>query len=99
MIIVHGAAMTTAETHDEMLGLSLEHCARSRAEPGCISHNVHVDCENPARLVFVEHWADMDALKAHFGVPESQAFAGALTTLAGGAPDMKIFVAEDVTPA
>lgn len=98
MIIVTGAAITTPETHDEMLGISLEHCARSRAEPGCIAHNVHVDCENQSRLVFVEHWADMDALKAHFAVPESQAFAGALTTLAAGAPDMKIFAAQDVSP-
>ncbi len=98
MIIVTGAAITTPETHDEMLGISLEHCARSRAEPGCIAHNVHVDCENQSRLVFVEHWADMGALKAHFAVPESQAFAGALTTLAAGAPDMKIFAAQDVSP-
>lgn len=98
MIIVIGAVITTPETHDEMLGMSREHCARSRAEPGCIAHNVHVDCENPSKLVFVEYWADMRALKAHFAVPESRAFAGALTSLAASPPDMKIFTAEDVTP-
>ena len=42
---------------------------RSRKEPGCISHAVHVDCENPLRLVFVEQWADRAALLAHFAVP------------------------------
>ena len=99
MIIVTGAVLTTPETYAEMVGMSIEHSARSRAEPGCSAHNVHVDCENPNRLVFVEHWADMDALKAHFAVPESRAFAGALTTLAAEAPEMNIFAAEDVTPA
>lgn len=99
MIIVTGSVITTPKTHNEMLGMSIEHSARSRDEPGCIAHNVHVDCENPSRLVFVEYWADMDALKVHFAVPESQAFAGALTTLAAEAPDMRIFAAEDVTPS
>ncbi|WP_262695496.1 putative quinol monooxygenase [Kordiimonas aquimaris] len=96
MVIVVGSVITTPDTHDEMLGMSLEHCARSRAEPGCIAHNVHVDCENPAKLVFVEYWADIAALKTHFGVPESQAFASALTTLAAGPPDMKVFAADEV---
>jgi len=41
---------------------------RSRSEPGCISHAVHVDCENPLRLVFFEQWADRAALLAHFAV-------------------------------
>jgi quinol monooxygenase YgiN len=35
-------------------------------EPGCISHAVHVDCENPLRLVFIEQWTDRAALLAHF---------------------------------
>ena len=96
MIIVTGSVITTPETHDEALGICIEHCARSRAEPGCIAHNVHVDCENPSKLVFVEYWADMAALKAHFGVPESHAFVGALTTLAASPPDMSIFDATEI---
>jgi hypothetical protein len=51
--------------------LSLEHVHRSRKEPGCISHAVHVDCENSLRLVFIEQWADRAALSIHFAVPAS----------------------------
>ncbi len=98
MIIVTGSVITTPETHDEILGLSLEHCARSRGEPGCIAHNVHVDCEAPNKLVFLEYWVDMAALKAHFSVPESRAFAGALRTLSPEAPDMQIYAAESQMP-
>lgn len=98
MIIVTGTVITTPETHDEMLAVSIEHCARSRAEPGCIAHNVHVDCENPSKLVFVEYWDDMAALKAHFRVPESQAFVSMLSKLAAAPPSMKVFEASEIDP-
>ena len=74
MIIITGSALTKSETHGEMIVICTEHSARSRAESGCIAHNVHVDCENPARLVFVEQWADTAAVKAHFAVPASGQF-------------------------
>ena len=40
------------------------------------------DVENRNRVVFLEHWLDRDALRVHFGVPESRAFAKALRSLA-----------------
>jgi quinol monooxygenase YgiN len=46
--------------------------------PGCISHAVHVDCENPLRLFFFEQWADEAALRDHFAVPASRAFVKSL---------------------
>ena len=94
MIIVVGSVQTTPDIHDVVLHLSLEHVARSRAEPGCIAHNIHADCENPARLVFVEYWADMPALLAHFDLPASRDFVKRLRKLSPAPPDMKIFDAE-----
>jgi len=73
MIIIIGHVITSPETAAETTRLCREHSARSRAEPGCLAHNVHADCEDPARLVFVERWADMDALRAHFALTESRA--------------------------
>ena len=52
MIVVTGSVTARADSFDEVRKLSLEHVHRSRTEPGCISHAVHVDCENPQRLVF-----------------------------------------------
>jgi len=94
MIIVLGHVDTSADTIDAAVAVSLEHVRRSRQEPGCISHAVHSDVENPHRLVFVERWADRDALNAHFRVPESGAFVDALTELAVGDPVMEIFTTQ-----
>ncbi len=74
MIVVTGSVTAREDSFDEIRKLSLEHVHRSREEPGCISHAVHVDCENPLRLVFIEQWTDRTALLAHFAVPASRRF-------------------------
>jgi quinol monooxygenase YgiN len=54
MIVVTGSVTARQDSFDQVRKLSLEHVHRSRGEPGCISHAVHIDCENPLRLVFFE---------------------------------------------
>ena len=71
MIVVTGAIAVTPETLADLTAACIAHSQRSRAEPGCVAHNVHADCENPLRLFFFEQWTDRDALAAHFRVPES----------------------------
>ena len=97
MIVVTGTILARPETWDELKRLSLEHTRRSRTEPGCISHDVHVDCENPLRIAFTERWADAAALKAHFLVPASGAFVQQAAKLAAGAPDLFIFDAKELS--
>jgi quinol monooxygenase YgiN len=94
MIVVTGSVTARPETFDEVRRLSQEHVARSRTEPGCISHAVHIDCENPLRLVFIEQWADRASLSAHFAVPASRNFVRALHPLADGAPDIQLYDAQ-----
>lgn len=96
MIIITGSVTGTAETFDELLAASLEHVRRSRAEPGCVSHAVHRDVENPLRLVFFEQWESADAVRAHFAVPASGQFVRAATALASSPPTLELFTA---TPA
>ncbi|MBI5319282.1 putative quinol monooxygenase [Bradyrhizobium sp.] len=96
MIVVTGSVTAKPDRFDEVRRLSLEHVHRSRAEPGCISHAVHVDCENPLRLVFVEQWADRAALLAHFAVPASRDFVRALQPLADTATTIEIYDATKV---
>jgi quinol monooxygenase YgiN len=95
MIIILGHVITSPETAAEIIRLCTEHSARSRAEPGCLAHNVHVDCEDPSRLVFVERWADMDALKAHFVLPESISFVKAVRVLSPERTHMTVYSAEE----
>jgi quinol monooxygenase YgiN len=98
MIVVIGSVVVRDGRIDEALRLSREHVHRSRAEPGCVSHAVHVDCENPSRLVFVEEWLDDASLKQHFKVPASRAFVAELGAMALEAPRMTIYAAERVGP-
>jgi quinol monooxygenase YgiN len=91
MMVVTGSVTARADSLDEVRKLSLEHVRRSRIEPGCISHAVHVDCENPLRLVFFEQWADRAALLAHFAVPASRDFVRSLQALAESATTIELY--------
>src|SRR3954453_15636558 len=91
MIFVTGRGVGRADGFEEVRRLSLEHVRRSRTEPGCISHAVHVDCENPLRLVFFEQWADRAALLAHFAVPASRDFVRSLQARAESATTIELY--------
>ena len=93
MLIVTGSIEARPESIDQLLDLSLQHVRRSRDEPGCLLHSVHRDVERPLRLVFVEHWSDADALRAHFRVPASGAFVTDIAALAAAPPEMTIYEA------
>jgi quinol monooxygenase YgiN len=96
MILVIGGVTAKTGRLPEALALSQEHVARSRTEPGCISHAVHCDSENAQRLVFVEQWSDRAALAQHFQVPASRAFVKALAALASEPPAIEIYEATPV---
>jgi quinol monooxygenase YgiN len=91
MILVTGSVTARQDSLGEVIRLSLEHVHRSRKEPGCVAHTVHVDCENPLRLVFFEQWADRAALSAHFALAASRDFVRALQPLAAAATTIEIY--------
>ena len=91
MIIVLGSIVARSDTFEALRKASLEHVHRSRAEPGCIAHSVHVDSENPLKLVFVEKWKDASALATHFRVKGSIDFVGKARELGAEAPVIEIF--------
>src|SRR3979411_276778 len=91
MIVVTGSVTAREDSFDEVRKLSLEHVHRSRNEPGCISHAVQVDCENPLRLGFLEQWAVRAALLAHSAVPAPRDFVRALQPLAAAATTIEIY--------
>lgn len=98
MVLVIGSVTLREGTIDEALAASLDHVRRSRDEPGCLSHAVHIDAENAQRLVFVEEWTDMAALQQHFQVPASRAFVTTLSALAAEPPQMTIHDARRIGP-
>lgn len=96
MVIVLGSVTIKKEHRDEALQISQAHVERSRMEPGCLKHGVHLDAEDDCRLVFIEQWSDMEALQQHFRVPESGAFVRDLSQFATSEPEMKIFNASEI---
>ncbi len=96
MILVTGSVTAKPDTISEMTRVSLEHVHRSRKEPGCISHDVSVDAENPLKLHFTERWQDEAALKTHFAVKESRVFWRTLQSLAADPGAMAIYRSEKI---
>lgn len=96
MIIVTGSIQARADTLEELRRMSLEHVARSRAEPGCLEHGVAADVNDGLRLVFFERWADLDALLAHFKVPASREFGAQAARLAARPPELAAYEASEL---
>ena len=98
MIVVTGSVTARQDSFEQIRKLSLAHVHRSRSEPGCISHAVHVDCENPLRLVFFERWESAEAVRAHFAVPASAQFVRTATALGALPPSLELFTATPASP-
>jgi len=90
MLIVTGSMTARPDTFEALREAALAHTRRSRTEPGCISHAVHVDCENPLRLFFYEEWTDRAALDAHFAVKGSNDFMQTVRELSASSTRVKI---------
>lgn len=56
-------------------------------EPGCELYSLH---EADGTFVFVEQWADEDALKTHSTAPAVTTFFGTVGELLDGTPDIKM---------
>jgi quinol monooxygenase YgiN len=57
------------------------------SEPGCDLYSLH---EADGTFVFVEQWADADALRTHSTAPAVTALFGTVGELLDGAPDIKM---------
>ncbi len=97
MILITGHVVFTSEHRERMIALGAEHSARSRGQAGCLAHHCHVDVENDLRLVFVEEWESVDAVRAHFALPAARAFVADMRALSPEPPAIRIYAAEDIT--
>jgi quinol monooxygenase YgiN len=97
MIIVTGTLTGSEATIAELLELSVAHVVRSRQEPGCVSHSVARDVENPFRLTFLEHWTGTDALRTHFAVSAAGEFARRATALTVEPPTLEVYDASQIS--
>ena len=96
MIIVTGTLHARPDTLAEVLALSREHVARSRAEPGCLEHGVAIDVDDPHRLIFFERWADRASIGAHLQLPASRGFGKRVAALVDQPPTLSLFDATEL---
>ena len=96
MIVVAGTVTARADTIEEMTREARAHVHRSRAEPGCISHHVSIDADDPLTLHFIERWESAEALKVHFAVRESRTFWRKLQDLAADPGHMQVYEASRI---
>ncbi len=76
------ATLRAKPGHGKTVEQALRACVEgSRAEPGCRFYDLHVDRTDPERFVFIEGWADMEAIEHHKTTAHYQAMAEAVGDL------------------
>lgn len=72
MYTIIGTVTARPETRAELAEILAAQVAPTRAEPGCINYDFHVDAADPCVFVFYENWVDRAALDAHLAMPHLQ---------------------------
>jgi quinol monooxygenase YgiN len=83
--------VATITAKPESIDTVREVCKRTieavHKEPGCELYALH---ETNGTFVFVEQWADQDALKTHSTAPAATAMTADLREHIDGSPDIKV---------
>ena len=72
MYTIIGTVTARPETREELAGLLAAQVAPTRAEPGCINYDFHIDAADPCVFVFYENWTSRAALDEHLAMPHLQ---------------------------
>ena len=68
-VTIIGTVTAKPETRVELQALLTAQVAPTRAEPGCINYDFHVDPADPCCFVFYENWHTQADLDAHMEMP------------------------------
>jgi quinol monooxygenase YgiN len=69
LVTIIGTVRARADTGAELARLLAAQVAPTRAEPGCINYDFHVDATDPCCFVFYENWRSQADLDAHLAMP------------------------------
>ena len=64
-----GMVVAKDETREELARILAAQVAPTRAEPGCINYDFHVDVKDPNVFMFYENWRSREDLDAHLKMP------------------------------
>ena len=68
-VTIIGTVTAKSDTRVELQALLTAQVAPTRAEPGCINYEFHVDSADPCCFVFYENWHTQADLDAHLQMP------------------------------
>ncbi len=68
-VTIIGTVTARPETREELQTLLAAQVEPTRAEPGCITYDFHVDAKDPCVFVFYENWKSQKDLDAHMKMP------------------------------
>ena len=72
------AQITAAPGQEARVRAALEELVPiTRAEPGCLQYDLHVDTGTPGFFVFYENWESRELWQAHMNAPHLAAYAAA----------------------
>jgi quinol monooxygenase YgiN len=86
MVILHASVVVKPEARERWLALLDAVTPPSRAEDACQSYVVYEAVETPNAFIFIEEWASLEGLYAHFQTPHFTEFLGALGDVIAGPP-------------
>jgi len=72
-VTIIGTVVAKPETRAELEDLLIKQVNPTRAEPGCINYDFHVDAQDPCTFVFYENWMSQADLDDHMRMPHLQA--------------------------
>jgi quinol monooxygenase YgiN len=87
-VVVVATLKAKAESVEAVREAGTKAIAEVHEEPGCELYSLH-EAED-GTFIFVEQWADAEALKTHSSAPAVTTFFGAIGELLDGAPDIKV---------
>ncbi len=86
MVILHAYGVIKPEARERALALLAAVTPPSRAEDACQSYVIYEAIDTPNKFVFVEQWASLDGLYAHFHTPHFQEFMAGLPEVLAAPP-------------
>lgn len=80
-VTIIGTVTSRPECRDEVEALLRGLVEPTRAEPGCINYDFHVDAADPCVFVFYENWTSQADLDAHLKMPHLAPLVGQVDRL------------------
>ena len=68
-VTIIGTVTARPDTRAELAALLAAQVDPTRAEPGCLNYDYHVDATDPCCFVFYENWRTQADLDAHLAMP------------------------------